>query len=276
MDTSFVDLARRCREEPPELVLVLGSGLGLIADRVQRLATVPFHDIPGLPGASIQGHRGCLSLGTWAGVRLLLQEGRLHFYEGHPWDVVVRPLRIAADLGVRGAILTNAAGGIRDDLGPGSLMLLEDHLEWNQPQAFRQPGPGMLGPPRPSPYSETMRERFRAAARTCGQVVAEGIYAAVTGPCYETPAEIRALRACGADAVGMSTTREALAGAGFGLEVAAVSLITNKGAGLVVGNLNHDEVLQAARATAERLGQLLEAVLTAPWPRRPSTPGPGS
>jgi purine-nucleoside phosphorylase len=254
MNPTFAYLESLCREEPPEVVLVLGSGLGVIADRIDRLATVPFRDIPGLPAASVHGHRGALSLGTWAGRRLLLYEGRLHYYEGHPWDVVTRPIRLAADLGVRWAVLTNAAGGIRDDLGPGSLMLLTDHLEWNRPHSYRQP-------PRPSPYSERLRDRFRAAARSCGQVLPEGVYAAMTGPCYETPAEIRALRSSGADAVGMSTAREAQAGAERGLEIAAVSLITNKGAGLASGTLNHDEVMVTARATAERLAALLEAVL---------------
>jgi len=254
MDPTIAHLEALCREEPPELALVLGSGLGVIADRVERLATVPFRAIPGLPAASVQGHRGALSLGTWAGRRLLLFEGRVHYYEGHPWDVVTRPIRLAADLGVRWAVLTNAAGGIRDDLGPGSLMLLADHLEWNRPHPYRQPS-------RPSPYCPRLRERFRAAATASGVALAEGVYAAMTGPCYETPAEIRALRASGADAVGMSTAREALAAVERGVAVAAVSLVTNKGAGLASGTLNHGEVMDTARATAEKIGTLLEAVL---------------
>jgi len=163
-------------------------------------------------------------------------------------------MNLAADLGTRSAILTNAAGGIRDDLGPGSLMLLSHHLLWN----VQPPQSQVLGF---SPYSEPLRERFRLAATGIDLTLAEGVYAAVTGPCYETPAEIRALRTCGADAVGMSTTLEVLAARERGLECGAISLITNRGAGLSDAPLHHEEVLETARATSERLGDLLVAVL---------------
>lgn len=250
MHTTFAEFQRRCVEERPEVALVLGSGLGVIAERIDRLTSLPFAEIPALPTASVHGHRGLLSLGRWGGRAVLLFEGRLHYYEGHPWEVVTRPIRLAAELGVRSAVLTNAAGGIREDLGPGCLMLLRDHLQWNHPHAYRET-------PRPSPYSERLRGIAGEVARSLGQKLPEGVYAAVTGPCYETPAEIRALRSCGADAVGMSTAREVEAGAESGLEMAAISLITNKGAGLSAGTLNHAEVLEMAKATAERLGDLL-------------------
>jgi purine-nucleoside phosphorylase len=253
MSDAFAQLERRCREQPPEVAVVLGSGMGPVAARVVREVEVPFRDIPGLPSVSVHGHRGCLSLGTWAGRRVLLFEGRLHFYEGHPWDVVTRPMLLAADLGVRMAILTNAAGGIRDDLGPGSLMLLRDHIQWNRPFPWRFS--------EPSPYSERLRRHFRHAAVSLDMVLTDGVYGAVTGPCYETPAEIRALRACGVDAVGMSTAREAIAAKSRGVEVAAVSLITNRGAGLSAAPLDHAEVLAQAKATAERLAGLLEVAL---------------
>lgn len=247
MTTAFDELQRRCLEQPPEVAIVLGSGLGVIAERVRRDVTTPFRDIPGLPTTSVHGHRGTLSLGHWAGRRVLLYEGRIHYYEGHPWDVVTRPIHLAADLGARTLLLTNAAGGIRDDLGPGSLMMLREHVQWNRPFPYRYHDP--------SPYSERLRALVRAT-------IPEGVYGAVTGPCYETPAEIRALRAAGVDAVGMSTAREALAAAGRGLEVGAISLITNKGAGLTAAPLDHTEVLEIARRTAERLGEVLESLLT--------------
>jgi purine-nucleoside phosphorylase len=204
----------------------------------------------------VAGHRGCLTLGEWAGRRVLLGEGRLHYYEGHPWEVVVRPIQLAAELGARIALLTNAAGGIRGDLGPGSLMPVRDHLEWNRPFPWRMSA-------RTTPYSPRLIDVIRKAGKTTGMDLTPGVYAAVTGPSYETPSEIRALCAAGADAVGMSTSREVLAGVETGMECAAVSLITNRAAGLSASPLDHSEVLATAQATAERLADLLEEVLRA-------------
>src|SRR5262249_58482206 len=135
-----------------EVARVLGSGMGGVA-RLTPSRRLPFGDIPGLGATSVAGHRGRLTLGEWAGRRVLLFEGRLHYYEGHPWERVTLPVRTAARLGARALLLTNAAGGIRDDLGPGSLMALRDHVEWTRPYCWREPGPGALGPQRPSPYS---------------------------------------------------------------------------------------------------------------------------
>jgi purine-nucleoside phosphorylase len=236
--------------------------MGGVAQVVRNPESVPFAEIPGLTATTVAGHKGCLTLGEWAGQYVLLFEGRLHFYEGHPWESVIKPIQTAAGLGIRQAILTNAAGGIRDDLGPGSLMLLRDHIEWTRPYAWRHPGPGGLGPARPSPYSPRLLQRLEDAAAEMNLPLPSGVYAMVTGPCYETPAEIRALRAWGADAVGMSTAREVQAGAELGLECAAISLITNRAAGLSAAPLNHEEVLAMANATAARLIALIERFLT--------------
>jgi purine-nucleoside phosphorylase len=176
--------------------------------------------------------------------------------------VVVRPIQTAAALGTPVAVLTNAAGGIAEHLPPGSLMLIRDHVEWTRPYCWRHPGPGGLGPPRPSPYPAPLRAGLVRAAAALGFELPEGTYAAVTGPSYETPAEVRALRACGADAVGMSTAREVQAGADAGLGCAAVSCITNRAAGLSAGPLNHEEVLATAAAQGDRLARLLERFLT--------------
>ncbi len=258
---SYAALVEVCRAEPPELVLVLGSGLGAVARRVGRELAVPFGDVPGLRAASVAGHKGQLALGHWAGRRLLLFEGRLHSYEGHSWEDVVRPIRLAASWGVRVAVLTNAAGGIADGLVPGSLMALRDHLDVTRPWFWRHPGPGGLGPPRPSPYSPRLRELLQQAAGEQGIELPQGVYAAVTGPSYETPAEIRALRAWGADAVGMSTAREVEAGVQSGLECAALSCITNRAAGLSAEPLRHEEVLALAAAASDRLAGLLQRFL---------------
>ena len=216
-----------------------------------------FAEIPGLPAASVAGHRGCLTLGDWEGQRVLLFEGRIHFYEGHSWRDVLVPIHTAAFLGARILVLTNAAGGIHDLLTPGSLMVVRDHIDWSQPQCWRLPGPGPS-----SPYSLRLRTLLgRAAAAALGGTLFEGVYAMVTGPCYETPAEIRALQRWGADAVGMSTAREIQAGHDAGLECAALSCIANRAAGLAGGPLHHAEVLAHAAAQSDRLADLLAEFL---------------
>jgi purine-nucleoside phosphorylase len=260
----FADLAEACRRSPPRLVVVLGTGMGDVARRLGDPLRVPFAEVPGLPAASVHGHSGCLTLGDWSGRRVLLLEGRLHYYEGHSWGVVTRPIRVAAELGARVAVLTNAAGGIMAGLEPGSLMAIRDHIEWTYPACWRRSGPGGLGGDRPSPYSPRLVDCLSRAAASMGLNLARGVYAQLTGPCYETPAEIRALRAWGADAVGMSTAHEIQAGVAAGLECAAVSLITNKAAGLSAGALSHEEVLAAGAAGAARVGELLGKLLALP------------
>jgi purine-nucleoside phosphorylase len=259
---AFANLAAAARAAPPEVALVLGSGMGPVARRLRVQHRVPFALVPGLAAATVVGHSGCLALGDWGGRRVLLFEGRLHHYEGHPWTSVVRPVEVARDLGARVLLLTNAAGGIHDALVPGSLMAIRDHIEWTRPYCWRLPGPGGVGPGRSSPYGERLRRLLLVVSTARGIALHQGTYGAVTGPCYETPAEIRALRAWGADAVGMSTAREAQAGHDLGMECAAISCITNRAAGLSHGPINHEEVLTTAAAQAERLAELLEGFLT--------------
>lgn len=261
MTATFEQLSIAARTNPPVLAVVLGSGMGQVAQGLRPLHQVPFAGVPGLPSTSVVGHAGRLTLGDWAGKSVLLFEGRLHHYEGNDWEQVVEPIRLAHGIGARRLLLTNAAGGIRDDLGPGRLMALSDHIEWTYPYAWRRPGPGGIGAARPSPYASELRELLQEAARASGIELAEGIYAAVTGPCYETPAEIRALRACGADAVGMSTAREIGVGKELGMLCAAISCITNRAAGLSAAPLNHEEVLHTAAAQTARLGTLLNNLL---------------
>jgi purine-nucleoside phosphorylase len=247
-------LLQNLSARPAVVALVLGSGMGAALESLVREISVPFSDLPGLAGTTVAGHRGCLSVGDWQGRRVLVFEGRLHRYEGHPWQRVTRPVRIAFALGARLLLLTNAAAGIRDDLQPGTLMLVRDHIEWTRPGCWKLP-------PRPSPYSAGLRQRLQRVAEQLGMNLPQGVYAALTGPNYETPAEIRALRAWGADAVGMSTAREAQAASDLGMECAAVSLITNRAAGLAAGPIHHDEVLATAAAAAHRLTQLLDGFL---------------
>jgi purine-nucleoside phosphorylase len=209
----------------------------------------------------VAGHKGTLALGDWVGRRVLVFEGRLHRYEGHSWQDVVAPVHVAYSLGAATLFLTNAAGGIHDALGPGSLMLLCDHIEWTWPYCWRRPGRGGLGGERPSPYSPGLLPVLIQAAHARRIALHLGVYAAVTGPCYESPAEIRALKAWGADAVGMSTAREVQQGFELGMQCAAVSCITNRAAGLSAAPLDHEEVLETARAQADKLAALVEEFL---------------
>ena len=262
--TPFDDFAAGVRARGPRVAVVLGSGLGAVPHRFAEAASVAFADVPGLTATSVHGHSGTIGLGECAGVPLLVFRGRLHFYEGHRWDRVAAPIRLLADWGVKTLILTNAAGGIHDALDPGDLMVLRDHLWLQTPQSVgqvsnpSQKADGLETCPT-GPYSPRLIELLQGAEPD--RELMAGVYAALTGPCYETPAEIRALRAMGADAVGMSTAFEARTAAGLGMEVAALSCITNKAAGLTCGTLDHKDVPANAGRPAERISRLLETLL---------------
>jgi purine-nucleoside phosphorylase len=256
MSPDYLQFAEAARRRRPRIALILGSGLGHLADRLHDAIELPFRQVPELDAPSIPGHRGALLLGQWTGAAVLVFAGRLHGYEGHPWRRVLQPVRIAHELGAQVLLVTNAAGGIRADLNPGDLMAIRDHIEWTRHDYWKLPTA-----PRTSPYSPRLIGALQQAALRLGFVLASGVYAQVTGPSYETPAEIRALRAWGADAVGMSTAREVQAGCDLGMECAAISCITNKAAGLGAGPVNHDEVLATAATQRKRLAELVEAFL---------------
>jgi purine-nucleoside phosphorylase len=258
MVSSFATFSAEAQKTPPEIALVLGSGLGAFVHQLQVVSGVAFADVPGLAGPTVAGHAGRVLLGSLAGRRLLVFEGRLHYYESHSWARVAGPVRLARSLGARLLLVTNAAGGIRADLTPGSLLALRDHINWTCPYYWRQSGPGGIGPPRPSPYSPRLLHLLRSAAKALDLPLPQGVYAALTGPSYETPAEIRALGVLGADAVGMSTAHEIETGHELGMECAGLSCITNRAAGLAVGPIHHGEVLTTAQAQSGRLAELLE------------------
>jgi purine-nucleoside phosphorylase len=247
----------------PEVFWVLGSGLGGLADGVEGAVSIPFDEVPGFPRSRIPGHAGRLVNGTLEGRRVLVQAGRFHLYEGHPPEVIVAPLRLAADLGARIVILTNAAGGIRRDLVPGSLLLLEDHLNL----MGRDPLVGTVGeqetrfPDLSSPFDTGLQDLARSVAADQGIPLRRGVYAGVLGPSYETPAEVRFLERAGADAVGMSTVPEAIAAAARGLSVLGLSVITNRAAGMGTSLLTHEEVLAVGREAGGRLGDLIRGVV---------------
>lgn len=256
------------RPDPPQIGVVLGSGLGAWASHLEQGEPLPYGSIPHMPTPSVAGHSGQLWLGKLGAVRVACLEGRVHAYEGHAVERVVFGVRLLAALGCRSVLLTNAAGGIRAELTPGTLMLITDHLNLSG----RNPLVGW-SPAGHTPFIDLTRaydaqlaDAARAAARDLGQSLAEGVYAGLLGPSYETPAEIRMLRTLGADAVGMSTVLEAIALRERGVRVGAVSCITNLAAGLSAAPLSHAEVQQTAADAQSRFASLLDA-----WVQRAAT-----
>jgi purine-nucleoside phosphorylase len=236
------------RAAKPTVAVILGSGLANALPALAPVAAIDFSDLPGLPTPSVAGHVGRLLLGQYAGVSVLIMQGRIHYYEGHDWPMVARPIELLAELGVQIVLLTNAAGGIRDDLTPGTLMTITGHQRWNQPGFWRGG--------RVETVEHVYASQLRAALPPTG-----GVYVSVTGPSYETAAEVRAMRCNGGDAVGMSTAHEAETAARLGLRVAAVSCITNRAAGLGQACLSHDEVTAVGRQAAAQLACTIENFL---------------
>src|SRR5437764_9718486 len=257
-------VAGRLGKLRPRVAIVLGSGLGAVADAVQSATRIPQSAIPGFPEPGAPGHKGELVGGTLAGVPLVAQSGRFHLYEGHAAEVAALPTRVFARLGVETLIVTNAAGGIRHTFRPPTLMLIADHINL----MFRNPlvGPVVEGeerfPDMSDPYDAGLRASARAVARAAGIPLEEGVYAALLGPSFETPAEIRMLERLGADAVGMSTVPEVIVARARGLRCLGFSSVTNVAAGPSAQKLSHGEVLEAGARLAGQLERLIRGVLT--------------
>jgi purine-nucleoside phosphorylase len=250
--------------EPPLLGVVLGSGLGGFTQALEAPVRIPYGEIAGFPATSVAGHGGELVCGTSSGTRVACLSGRVHLYEGHPPSQVVFGVRLLAALGCRAVILTNAAGAIRADLAPGSLVLIRDHINLTG----QNPLVGPVEPPFPrfpdmsDVYDSGLRQMAREAASEASIPLSVGVYGGVLGPSYETPAEIRMLRTLGADVVGMSTVHEAIALRHRGVKVGALSLVTNLAAGLTAHPLDHAEVQAAGTAARDKLTALLTGWLT--------------
>ena len=244
----------------PRVGLVLGSGLGSLADDLEESVSLPFEDLPGWPVATAPGHEGRLLLGRLGGVPVAALQGRFHLYEGNDAGLVVQPVLLFRKLGAGVVILTNAAGGVNPVYGPGTIMVIADHLNLTGRTPLLGANADELGPRFPDltdVWSPRLRERLHAAAEAEGVPLEEGIYAGLLGPSYETPAEVRMLRTLGADSVGMSTVLEAVAARWVGLEVCGVSLVTNAGAGYSGRPLAHEEVLAAGAEAGPRLARVL-------------------
>ncbi len=250
----------------PRVAVVLGSGLGGIADHVTDAATIPFDDLPGFPEPTVPGHAGKFVVGKLLGTPVVLQCGRAHFYEGHGMDTVMLPPRTLAELGVRVILFTNAAGGLDPAMRPGQVMLVDDHINLLGVNPLRGPHDGRLGArfvDLTTAYDLEVARAVEDASRRVGLSLLRGVYVAVSGPSYETPAEVRMLRAMGADAVGMSTVPEVIAARQRGLRVGCLSLITNRAAGLAGEPLSHEEVEREARTATVAIGNLVAAALPA-------------
>jgi purine-nucleoside phosphorylase len=248
----------------PRVGLVLGSGLGAFADTLEEATAIPYADIPRFPTSTAVGHKGELVLGRAAGVPVAVMAGRVHFYEGYTMAQVVFPVRVLGRLGVRTLILTNAAGGMGDGYRPGDLMVITDHLNLLGTNPLIGPNEPCLGErffDMTEAYDPGLAEAAERACREVGLRVHRGVYAGLTGPSYETPAEIRMLKALGADAVGMSTVPEVIAARHMGLRVAGVSCITNVAAGLGHAKLDHREVLEVGERTRASLIEVLRRLV---------------
>lgn len=256
-------VGKRLEGRSPTVGIILGSGLGHLADEIQQAVRVPYAAIPGFPQPSVAGHKGELVAGTLEDMPVLVQSGRFHLYEGHSADVAGLPVRVFARLGVRTLIVTNAAGGVRPTFRSGTLMLIADHVNL----MFRNPliGPVLEGeerfPDMSEPYDAGLRALARAAAREAGIALEEGIYVGLLGPSYETPAEIRMLQRLGIDAVGMSTVPEVIVARARGIRCLGISTITNLAAGISPTKLSHAEVLEVGRQVGQALAAIVRGVV---------------
>ncbi len=248
----------------PKIALVLGSGLGAFADDFANATRVPYAQIPNFPRSTAIGHAGQLVIGKVDGVEVAAMQGRVHLYEGYSVKDVAFPIRVFAVMGVKAAILTNAAGGIKKDFTQGRLVLLSDHINLQGVNPLCGPNDENFGPRFPdmsAAYDKRFRELTLAEGRRLGIELGEGVYAALAGPSYETPAEIRYLKTIGADLVGMSTVPEVIAARHSGIRVLGISCVTNAAAGILDQPLDHNEVLQTAERVKGQFIALLRAVI---------------
>jgi purine-nucleoside phosphorylase len=257
---ALVAAVRARTSRVPEVGIVLGSGLGGLADDLVDAVAIPFAELPGWPAATAPGHAGRLLLGELGGRSVVMLQGRFHLYEGNDPGLVIQPVLLFHALGARIVILTNAAGGLDPTFGPGTLMVMRDHINLTGRNPLIGPNADSLGPRFPDltdAWSPRLRETLHAAAGEEGVVLEEGIYVGLTGPTFETPAEVRMLAGLGGHAVGMSTVLECIAARWVGLEVCGVSLVTNAGAGYTGQPLTHEEVLASGQVAGPRLARVI-------------------
>ncbi|MCM3707753.1 MULTISPECIES: purine-nucleoside phosphorylase [Cytobacillus] len=227
--------------------LILGSGLGVLADEIEEPVKIPYNEIPDFPISTVEGHAGQLVFGRLNGIEVVAMQGRFHYYEGYSFDKVTFPVRVMHEMGVEKLIVTNAAGGVNESYSPGDLMLISDHINNMGSNPLIGPNDSRMGPRFPDmseAYSKEMRKLAREIANRLNLKIQEGVYVGNTGPTYETPAEVRMLRIMGGDAVGMSTVPEVIVAQHSGMKVLGISCISNMAAGILDQPLNHEEVIE--------------------------------
>ena len=248
----------------PEVGLILGSGLGVLAEAIEDAVTIDYQDIPHFPVSTVEGHEGVLHIGRIQGKPVMLMKGRFHLYEGYAIDTVSFPVRVMKALGVHTLVVTNAAGGINISYSSGLLMVISDHINLTGNNPLIGPNDPKLGlrfPDMSEAYSKRLRQIAHETAREQGTMLGEGIYAGLLGPSYETPAEIRMLRTLGADAVGMSTVPEVIVARHSGIQVLGISCITNMAAGILDQPLSHEEVMETANRVRQTFLQLIIGIV---------------
>lgn len=248
----------------PEIVIILGSGLGGFADAIDAETVIPYRDIPHAAASNVAGHSGRMIIGHASGVPVMVMQGRVHYYEGYSMEEVVFLARVAGRMGVRVAIVTNAAGGVNTDFAAGDLMLVSDHINMLGTNPLRGANFDELGPRFPDltdVYPESLRSVARGASQQTGVPLREGVYIALSGPTYETPAEVRALRILGADATGMSTVPEATVFAHMNIPVLGISCITNMAAGILPQKLTHAEVMETTARVEKDFVRLMMGIV---------------
>jgi purine-nucleoside phosphorylase len=261
--------AARIRERAgaaPKVGLILGSGLGAYANGFTNATAIDYGDIPHFPRSHVVGHQGRLVVGERAGVACVAMQGRVHMYEGHSAETVAFPARVLVALGAKIIIVTNAAGGLNPAWKPGTLMLIRDHIDLLRDHALRGPNDERLGPRFPDmtkAYAPELRALVKQAAGRAGIALEEGVYVAMPGPTYETPAEVKMLQTLGADATGMSTVPEVVVARHMGARAIGISCITNQAAGITGHELSHDEVTETATRVRATFETLLDTILRA-------------
>ena len=248
----------------PGVGMILGSGLGDFADTLEDPVRIPYAEIPNFPVSTAPGHVGALVFGKKQGREVVVMQGRIHFYEGLPQQVITLPVRVLAAIGVKQLVLTNAAGGVNLTFDPGTLMLISDHINYSGANPLIGPNLDDFGPRFPDVsdlYCKKLRDAVKEAAAKEGIALREGVYMMFSGPNYETPAEVRMAKIVGADAVGMSTVPEALVAGHCGMEVMGISCVTNIAAGLSDQKLDHSEVLEIANRIHDTFQNLLDVIL---------------
>lgn len=249
----------------PEIGMILGSGLGDYADQIENPFIIPYSELPEFPVSTVAGHAGQFVMGTHKGKKVIVMQGRVHYYEGDTQRRITLPIRIMKGLGVKKILLTNAAGGVNRNFKPGTLMMIRDHINFSGSNPLIGPNMEQDGPRFPDVsrvYPAVYREKLREEAEKIGIHLEEGVYMMFSGPCYETPAEVKMAGILGADAVGMSTVPEAIVCAHCGIPVLGISCITNMAAGILDQPLNHEEVVETANKVKKEFIRVLDLILT--------------